>query len=133
MSDKPGERRRFSRKLLTLPADRLKAKKPGTERPTERTQSATPAARVGAKVGYQSVKGILHERLIDEMNEQNVLARPDEELESFVTEFVRDVLENEDWPLNEHERRRLSEDLVCLLYTSPSPRDQRGSRMPSSA
>ena len=26
-------------------------------------------------------------------------------------------------------RRRLA----CLLYTSPSPRDQRGSRMPSSA
>ena len=26
---------------------------------------------------------------------------------------------------------RLSSD--CLLYTSPSPRDQRGSRMPSSA
>ena len=23
--------------------------------------------------------------------------------------------------------------LFCLLYTSPSPRDQRGSRMPSSA
>ena len=29
---------------------------------------------------------------------------------------------------------RLKEDgEVCLLYTSPSPRDQRGSRMPSSA
>ena len=26
-----------------------------------------------------------------------------------------------------------SRDNVCLLYTSPSPRDQRGSRMPSSA
>ena len=24
-------------------------------------------------------------------------------------------------------------DRFCLLYTSPSPRDQRGSRMPSSA
>ena len=24
-------------------------------------------------------------------------------------------------------------DWICLLYTSPSPRDQRGSRMPSSA
>ena len=24
-------------------------------------------------------------------------------------------------------------NLLCLLYTSPSPRDQRGSRMPSSA
>ena len=27
----------------------------------------------------------------------------------------------------------LTEAEVCLLYTSPSPRDQRGSRMPSSA
>ena len=27
----------------------------------------------------------------------------------------------------------LKENLTCLLYTSPSPRDQRGSRMPSSA
>ena len=25
------------------------------------------------------------------------------------------------------------DDSTCLLYTSPSPRDQRGSRMPSSA
>ena len=24
-------------------------------------------------------------------------------------------------------------DWICLLYTSPSPRDQRGTRMPSSA
>ena len=27
----------------------------------------------------------------------------------------------------------LEEDIYCLLYTSPSPRDHRGSRMPSSA
>ena len=26
-----------------------------------------------------------------------------------------------------------SQRIICLLYTSPSPRDQRGSRMPSSA
>ena len=26
-----------------------------------------------------------------------------------------------------------NEYVACLLYTSPSPRDQRGSRMPSSA
>ena len=29
--------------------------------------------------------------------------------------------------------REFTTDLTCLLYTSPSPRDQRGSRMPSSA
>ena len=36
----------------------------------------------------------------------------------------------------EAELERLDRDLsieTCLLYTSPSPRDQRGSRMPSSA
>ena len=30
-------------------------------------------------------------------------------------------------------RRRVRAVYTCLLYTSPSPRDQRGSRMPSSA
>ena len=29
--------------------------------------------------------------------------------------------------------RARGKSLICLLYTSPSPRDQRGSRMPSSA
>ena len=27
----------------------------------------------------------------------------------------------------------ITQFIVCILYTSPSPRDQRGSRMPSSA
>ena len=34
-------------------------------------------------------------------------------------------------PLNK--RQRAEQVKTCLLYTSPSPRDQRGSRMPSSA
>ena len=37
--------------------------------------------------------------------------------------------------LSDYTLRRIGTDLegFCLLYTSPSPRDQRGSRMPSSA
>ena len=35
--------------------------------------------------------------------------------------------------LTEHDLDRYSAIILCLLYTSPSPRDQRGSRMPSSA
>ena len=31
------------------------------------------------------------------------------------------------------EKSESEQDIICLLYTSPSPRDQRGSRMPSSA
>ena len=34
---------------------------------------------------------------------------------------------------HEYEQEPFVEDEPCLLYTSPSPRDQRGSRMPSSA
>ena len=30
-------------------------------------------------------------------------------------------------------RKVVDTNITCLLYTSPSPRDQRGSRMPSSA
>ena len=36
---------------------------------------------------------------------------------------------NRGWPII----RNVTHIMVCLLYTSPSPRDQRGSRMPSSA
>ena len=38
----------------------------------------------------------------------------------------KDEKEGTDWRIN-------IVDTPCLLYTSPSPRDQRGSRMPSSA
>ena len=37
------------------------------------------------------------------------------------------------WSLNSGAINRTIRGIPCLLYTSPSPRDQRGSRMPSSA
>ena len=36
-------------------------------------------------------------------------------------------------PVHDRRNRRMCLPTRCLLYTSPSPRDQRGSRMPSSA
>ena len=36
-------------------------------------------------------------------------------------------------PFQDRHPARLAQAWDCLLYTSPSPRDQRGSRMPSSA
>ena len=46
-------------------------------------------------------------------------ARFDSESYSYGYSFSKELLDEWDW--------------TCLLYTSPSPRDQRGSRMPSSA
>ena len=41
---------------------------------------------------------------------------------------------NNDWNKAYKKSARVVGDVIgCLLYTSPSPRDQRGSRMPSSA
>ena len=38
------------------------------------------------------------------------------------------------WVASSHARLLMEQgEYPCLLYTSPSPRDQRGSRMPSSA
>ena len=48
------------------------------------------------------------------------------------TEGIKEELENKRWRQRIRARLKLNAK-VCLLYTSPSPRDQRGSRMPSSA
>ena len=40
---------------------------------------------------------------------------------------------NPSFPYWKYDRIEGTLDDTCLLYTSPSPRDQRGSRMPSSA
>ena len=45
-------------------------------------------------------------------------------------------LDDKEWQdkINLHRKRRPKEwKLICLLYTSPSPRDRQKSRMPSSA
>ena len=38
-----------------------------------------------------------------------------------------------DQPMTIQEAKKFCEDKICLLYTSPSPRDRTRSRMPSSA
>ena len=43
------------------------------------------------------------------------------------------VVEQRGYPLSLLENSNITDFNICLLYTSPSPRDQRGSRMPSSA
>ena len=58
-----------------------------------------------------------------------------------ITKYTRQIVSGDNIPSQVREAFRLAEEEkpgavhleLCLLYTSPSPRDQRGSRMPSSA
>ena len=44
-----------------------------------------------------------------------------------------ELLDHYGWKWWKHQEMDRDQVVLCLLYTSPSPRDQRGSRMPSSA
>ena len=64
-------------------------------------------------------KELLTSQCTDDENEEEDLDENEDEDPDWAGDTVNDDEEEEE------------ED--CLLYTSPSPRDQRGSRMPSSA
>ena len=68
--------------------------------------------RAVSQAEHLSVKGQLHQRLLDEINERGLLGADEAELEAEVRSFVDRVLATEDIPLNEHERRRLADDLL---------------------
>ena len=72
---------------------------------------APTAARTGG-AEYATVKGDLHQRLLDELDRRNLLGASEETLTEFVQGFVDEALQAEDLPLNAEERRRLVDDLL---------------------
>ncbi|MCS6850474.1 MAG: CpaF family protein [Gemmataceae bacterium] len=61
---------------------------------------------------YLAVKGALHERLLNELNERRLFQSGEEALAAAVRDFVARVLNEEELPLNEAERKQLGEDLL---------------------
>ena len=76
------------------------------------------------------------EGFIRHEHEQVILSMIEESRRETLDDFQQGLHEqlHQDW---EAQKQRILEELgqyrVCLLYTSPSPRDKRQSRMPSSA
>ena len=83
---------------------------PATRVIANRDSEPAPA-KVGA-VEHLSVKGVLHQRLLDELDRRNLLGAGEETFTEFVQTFVHEALRAEGVPLNEAERRRLVEDLL---------------------
>lgn len=118
-SDGPEREKRPTRTILgkatlSIPLARLKEvprTQPVQPAVPTRTEPTAPM-RIGGKAEYLTVKGELHERLLNELNNQKVLGAGEEFLASAVREFAERVLRTEDLPLNESERKQLSVDLI---------------------
>lgn len=110
MNDRQSLRERLQNKSIEVPKDRLRVGRETTG-PAEPNRSSEPK-RLNRNVEYQAIKGELHERLIDELNRQGALTQSDDELKPLIDEFVSNVLDQEDWPLNADERTRLATDLL---------------------
>ncbi|HEX4147756.1 MAG TPA: ATPase, T2SS/T4P/T4SS family, partial [Pirellulales bacterium] len=118
----------FSRAVLAVPAPRLRAGKP---RPGDEAR-AEPEPVVTRASEYLTIKGQLHERLLDELDKRKLLSAREDQLTAAVSEFVNRVLETEKLPLNDLERARLAEDLIeetlgvgplALLLADPAVTD----------
>ena len=109
MKDRNQLRDRLQALSIHAPVDR--AKKSTTEEPNYPTKPAAHKT-LNRNVEYHSIKGDLHERLIDELNEEGALSLEDGELKPRIDEFVERILETEDIPLNESERSRIASDLL---------------------
>ncbi|MDB5390249.1 MAG: type secretion system protein [Planctomycetaceae bacterium] len=105
-------RETLSQPLFSFPKSRfpVEPRTPGGNQAPKSSQDE--AARRPADVDYLVVRANLHRRLLDEVNQRELLGDSDEALAIVVQEFVARVLATEDVPLNEQERRQLADDLT---------------------
>ncbi len=108
--DRISPRDLLTRSNLSLPGDRIRAE---TKRPAAQSFS-TPKLAVPAEgtASYLTVKSILHQQLLEDIDRQDRMTASEDELVQLVTDFVADSLTSQDLPLNEAERKQLVDDLV---------------------
>ncbi len=107
VEDLRAARDRFRMALTTAAASRLRP-----ERARSENGSRLERERVAGPVDYLSIKADLHERLLDEIGDKNLLGSGEEAVEQAVKEFVDRILASEELPLNRLERDRLADELV---------------------
>ncbi|HLJ19640.1 MAG TPA: ATPase, T2SS/T4P/T4SS family, partial [Stellaceae bacterium] len=110
-------RDKLRRSCLAVPVTRCRSKAiptaiPAVARPGDRTVARDEPRPVPRNADYSSVKGALHQRLLDELDRTNQLNAGDEALGEAVRAFTDRVLTTEELPLNDAERARLAGDLL---------------------
>lgn len=102
-------RHKFRAAITTAAASRLRPETARSEG-SNRQRESEPIA--GGLVDYLTIKTKLHERLLDDIGERQLLGSTEEDVERAVKDFVERTLESEELPLNEEERGRLSDELM---------------------
>ncbi len=108
-TSKSGNRDWLARPQFAFPTARVK-EKPAPAVSVERPRTEASPAHGNAE--YLTVKGQLHQRLLDDIDRRNLLTAGEGPLAEAVRTFVTEVLDTEDLPLNEAERTRLVDDLL---------------------
>ena len=96
-------------------------------------------ATAASGASYDQVDSLLGDPSDDSQPAASTSAEPASQEFTFSSSPVQDspvvapIGPNQDWSSEATSKSRTYVFYLCLLYTSPSPRDQRGSRMPSSA
>jgi pilus assembly protein CpaF len=120
MNDQPpsdedqGKRSRevLSRAVLALPSSRLRAAKTKTVAGDREEESLEGPLPIGRASEYGAIKGVLHQRLLDELEQRKLLTAREDQLTDAVQSFVARVVATENLPLNDAERSRLADDLL---------------------
>jgi pilus assembly protein CpaF len=101
----------FRRSVTSQSAERLRsgwnlaAPKPAED--ATKHESAPPN-----RTDYLAIKGMLQERLLNEIGDRNLLAVGEQEVANAVRDFASRIVESEDVPLNDAERARLAEEMT---------------------
>jgi pilus assembly protein CpaF len=101
-------RRALAHVDLALPVDRLRAKR----RASQASAPAAASRAVSPASDYLSVKGALHQRLLDDLDRRDLLGADENRLTEEVERFVGEAVAAEELPLNSSERGRLVEELL---------------------
>ena len=91
----------FSPTALRIACHAAGSNKP---KPREEARTDPEPVVVGRGSEYHSIKGELHQRLLDELEQRKLLRAREEQLTEAVEEFVNRVLATEVLPLNDAER-----------------------------
>lgn len=105
-----GARDLLTRTSLAIPGDRIRL--PESRSSQQGFSAATAVVKPSGNASFSTVKSVLHQQLLEELDRREMISVSEDALSEIVVEFVTESLANEDWPLNDQERRQLVDDLI---------------------